>query len=230
MPSLLRDIRQGVCRILVLDPSGAREDAFAEVISATALAMVSMIIYAPLTPSTVRQVLLADAVMGVEVVFRGTEDGSWLLRTVVRHIGALSAPARVLSHIGDRLQRLPLEMVTPTVGLFGWLPLPRSAERFSLATRRSLRTVERHFRAAGLSSPRRMLHIARIARAHVLIRNPATKLSEAAARVGYQSNDVLSFNARNIVGVSARGLADSSNRDAIIGRLADAATDASREE
>jgi AraC-like DNA-binding protein len=202
--ALISAIRDGTCRTAVVDPSGLTDEIYADLVAAIATAGVSFVIWAPLLASTVTRVLYANRFLRVEVLFRGFEDEARLLRIILKSAGMMTAPARILAHVSDRFQRLPSEIGFPTVALFGWGPLPATVHEFARLTLRDLRTVERHLRAEHLCSPGRLLHIARLSRAHVLLQNPSMNLGDAAEKVGYQSSKALSLHYRSVTGASPR--------------------------
>jgi len=150
--------------MVVLDPSGARSDALADVARAVAELRIPLLVWTDRTVSDAARVLVVARSQPVELLFHGVDDGPGLT-AALRRAESISAPAALLNDLAERISRLPETIQLPTVALFSGVALLPSATTFVGQTCLSGSTVERRLREVGLYGVKRLIDMVRMARA-----------------------------------------------------------------
>lgn len=173
--------------LVVIDPTIVRDDVFEDVLGWIGQAGLSTLIWTACTPVGATRALAAARAVAAEVLIRGPDDDIPLRRAVMAS-GATTAAAMILREFADRFLKLPENIRTPSVALFGGAPIPQTVDRFVEATGLSHSTVERHLREdAQIRSAKRLLDVARVARAYTELSRGHASLEWVAHDSGYGS-------------------------------------------
>ena len=148
---------------IVVNPADVAGDALQAIVAASRDAGARVVLYD--VDSLLNARALIDFVTGAHVeVVAPLPDGSAVAIRSVIEAPSLSIPALVLRQLATKILMLPAPCASATAKLFSFAPLP-GVTQFNRASGAHQTTVGRWLRGAGLACPRRLITVARVARA-----------------------------------------------------------------
>ena len=218
--ALARIARPRGADAVVINPSAFTDAEWDEARAALSVADVPVLLYATLDPKSVRRVLAAAALGVREVLFRHIDDDPAAVRVRLEMLGHPAPPARLLSTLAGRIERLPADVQRATVPLFCSAPVPRWADQMAYDADVPRRSLDRWMSRAGLAGTAALLDVARLARIWTPLVEGKASHADVAARAGYRRARMLAVHARRIVGVSPSHFGTRLSADEFVSRLA----------
>ena len=182
MLSLTRMVRARNVDAVVIDPAELNEAEWTRAGRLLQSARTPVLVYASLDPVSVRRVLSASALGSHEVLLRNIDDDPAAIRRRLQSLGEPAPPARLLSTLAGRIERLPPVLQGVTVPLFCSGPVARWADGVARQASVPRRSVDRWMFRAGLAGTAALLDAARLARAWVPLVDGRVTLAEVAVR------------------------------------------------
>lgn len=197
-------VRGGGCELIIIDPTGMRDESFADTLVAIVETGVAIAIWARKGAGTFARILQTSVLVPTTVLLRGVNDDENGLRQMVLVGGSTTATAVILHRLAGHILLLPQDSIVRRTAMFCGIPIPASVESYTTGAGRSSRTVQRRFVEAHLGSPGRFLKIVRLARAWELLRTTTAPLRQVADTCGFASEEALSRQFSLCVGLPPR--------------------------
>lgn len=224
--ALLAELRDGPWTALVVDPTLISESGAAtSIVAYVRESRAGLLLLAPVGhdsySAVTRCARLATPHTGIDVLFSSAERDVGLTRAKLHALAERSAMAHLLGALAQKLAPLPATVEDGFVSLFGTLPLPTSAEVFADQIPIVRRSLDRHFKRAGLRPAARCIDTVRLGWAWDLVHSSgAASHDEVATLCGYASTQSLRDHAREVLGRDLLMLARTSPSELAIERLA----------
>lgn len=215
----LQALKQRGCDVLVLDPTLLADGAYERVLAGIAASAVPVIIYAALTALAARRTLQIEELGPHELILRGVDDDSDLIRRKMAGLIAPSVPAMLFSNAARQFRHFPDRLQTASVSLFGNGPLPRWVDEFAANAMLGRRTVDRWMHRSGINGASMLLDVARLARAWEPLAEQKMRPSDVALALGYSRLRLFVAHTRRIVGVPPADLGRKVSRTDFTERL-----------
>lgn len=136
--------------------------------------------------------LAAEAVQAIERILAGEP---WISPVLVQPLDIVSRGSSSYEAVGDPIVRRAMQDLMANVSTIG------SVEEWAVRAGVSRRVLERRFQSALGKSPHRMIQHERVERAKKLLTTSDLPVALIAERCGFQSNERLSVNFRELVGI-----------------------------
>jgi AraC-like DNA-binding protein len=209
----------GGCELVILDPTGMRDEVFSGTLKSVVQSGASFCIWARKSAPTYARIVQAAVFLPTTALLRGINDANEDLRAMVRLTGSSTATAMILHRLAGHVLQLPRDSIVRRTAMFCGIPIPDSVESYTTGAGRSSRTVQRRFVEAHLGTPGRFLKIVRVARAWELLKTTAMSLSDVATACGFSSEQAMSRQFSLCVGVPPRRAVRRVTQDAFVERL-----------
>jgi hypothetical protein len=193
---------RGNARALIVDPSHLTENALFDTVAAAEGVGAAVVVYTLLDRALARRLLSLDEKFEFEAVFQGADDEAVLLARLIATSAEPTVPRLVRHGLTQLFRQLPGPLLGSVLGLFGWLPIPKSATKFFPPDPGTRRTSERQLRRAGLAAATRLLKCARLAKAWEVARSDGASAANIAEVCGFGSKRTLQVDFHHIVGMS----------------------------
>jgi hypothetical protein len=141
------------------------------------------------------------------------------LARVIRQSSDLSVPARVLSGVARRLERLPQDLATAVVSMYSWGRLDFTDHTFARSLGHGEAAIRGALTSAGLASVGRLLRCARVARTYSALAERRRRLPVIAAAFGFGTDRTLANHVRDCTGLPPRRAVRDLNAGAFAARL-----------
>jgi AraC-like DNA-binding protein len=148
---------------LVVHPQMLATDALQALVTSAHLSGTRIVLYGEALAVGIRPLLELLASTHTDFVAMSPTGATAI--TSVLAMPAQSVPVRVLTAIGPRLLMLPAADATNAVRLFTYDDLPHDTAALSCSAEEDESSLRRHYKAAGLARPHKVLQAARLARA-----------------------------------------------------------------
>lgn len=181
-------IRRQTVDVLVADPdAGAAPEAGPVLALRDRYRSVPLVVYAALTPRTVRVLAeLGRAGCGA-LVLHDVDDDPWQLRAVLAAQPGVQLSARLVDRLRPSLRHVPREVATALARVIHTPAAFHSVPDLATAAGVSRRTIYRECERARLASPREVIAAARALRAYALLRESDQAIEEVAAALRFSS-------------------------------------------
>lgn len=209
---------------VVIDPAAVKAAEWQGLVELLGRPGLPVLLYAALDRASLTRVVDAAAAGAHEVVLRGADDETAVLRARLETLRAPAPPACVLSGLAGRIAVLPDPLKAAAVPLFCGRQVPRWTDELSRRAGISRRTVDRWILQAGFAGAKPLLDVARLARAWVPIVEEEAPTYRVAHDEGFERSRMLNLHAVRITGVRTSRWGDRLSVDAFVARLVAHAT------
>jgi hypothetical protein len=203
----------------VIDPAVVAAGEWPAFIDLMARPGLPVLLYSALDRGSLTRVIEAATAGAHDVVLRGAEDETVLLRARLETLRTPAPPARVLTGLAGHLSALPDELKVAAVPLFCGRQVPRWTDELSHRAGISRRTIDRWILNAGLAGAKPLLDVARLARTWTPIVEQETAPHRVAIAEGFERTRMLNLHAVRVTGLRASQWSDRLSVDAFVSRL-----------
>jgi AraC-like DNA-binding protein len=161
-----------------------------------------VVVYAALSPETLRATIELARYGVQHVVLRGFDDESRRFRELIERLPAHRLASTVLQELAPRLAEGPPLLQRAVGRLFESPQTFRSVEDLAVAAGMTRRNLDRWLERLGLASARLLIFGARFTRALHYMRDPGYQLDDITRKVGYANPRLFARQVRAVTGLT----------------------------
>jgi AraC-like DNA-binding protein len=128
------------------------------------------------------------------------------LQRLLERVCSSHVSSAVLGSFERTLQTMPCSIVRAVEDLFQRPERYQTAADLAFQAGIRVKELYRHFASAGLGTPKKLLTLAKLARAHNTLRSANTSVSQVSRRLGYSDHRALQRATSDVFGCTPRGL------------------------